>query len=361
MKSLLVLILLFCCSATFGQQSKKEELIKYDPELFNVKTKTIGSKEDVEFLEKDLGVSQDDIVSLGRSERAFRKLKHDLRPLPKIDKSKIKNPFPPYHALIKRGTTLYSLDLTEAFLVKRDIIAKTNEIVKGGNISFVFAKSGEEKFIVVSKYVEKIEEHLQLESKIDARKEWKRDYRYKVQDYVFQLEHNLNFHIENIHAVFFAEITDSTSTGGRANRVEYKAFFPWEFPIEFGISTSFQDGRYNNFEGGGGLDWNAVFAGPHLRTTLISGETYKVRAQFGIEKSLYFDVAESFQMSTNLWAGYIEAEKQIRGELFTFSIGYRDMQGHIKKSIIGDIEKNSTRREISSVDFAIGYRFNQFL
>jgi hypothetical protein len=358
MTKLLILIALLSCAAT---KVSAQETNKYQPGTYKRNIIMNDIKRNKAFLEKDLGVSEEDIVSLGSSEKALRKIRNDIIPLPKIKRTQQQNPYPPYHALIKRGVRLYSLDLDETFLVSRDTVAMANEIVKGGNLAFVFDKQGNPKYIVISRHIEKIEEHLELESTLDARIEYKRNYRHKIQDYELELEHSLNFHIEDVKAVFFAEIFNGSSTGARANRVEYRAFFPWEFPIDFGFSTSFQDGRYSNFSGVDVADWNAVYVGPYIRTTLDSSDNYKLFASLGIEKSMYFDVAESFQMSTNLWSAVFEGEFKIQHERILFSLGYRSMRGHIKKSIIGDIEENTTRRKIQSIDFSIGYRFGQFL
>lgn len=355
------LLILFGLLLHIATTAHAEEPIKYQPGVYNRNIITNDINRNKAFLEKDLEVRDDDIVSLGSSERELRKIRNDLIPLPKIKRTQQQNPYPPYHALIKRGTRLYSLDLTEIFLVNKDIVAMANEIVKGGNLAFVFDKAGNPKFIAISRKIEKIEEHLQLENTLDARIEYKRNYKHKIQDYQLELEHSLNFHIEDIKAVFFAEIFNGTSTGARANRVEYRAFFPWEFPIDFGVSTSFQDGRYSNFSGADVADWNAVYVGPYIRTTLDQSDGYKLFANVGIEKSVYFDVAESFQLSTNIWSAVFESEFKIGNERILFSLGYRSMRGHIKKSIIGDIEENTTRRKIQSIDFSIGYRFGQFL
>lgn len=339
----------------------KEEPNKYQLDSNNRSIAKKNAKQNKPFYEKSFGVKDEDITSLGNFERELRKLRHDLAPLKKITPTQQKNPFPPYRVLIREGTRLYTLNLDEVFTVSRDIIATANEIVKGGNLVFIFDKLGKPRFIAISKKIEKIEEHLNLEKTLDARIEYKRNYQHKIQDYQLEIEHSFNFHIEDIKAIFFAEIFNGTSTGARANRVEYRAFFPWEFPIDFGVSTSFQDGRYSNFSESDVADWNAVYVGPYLRTILDETESYKLFANIGIEKSLYFDVAESFQLSTNVWSTVFEGEFKFDNEIILFSLGYRSMRGHIKKSIIGDIEKNTTRRKIQSIDFSIGYRFGQFL
>lgn len=356
-KLLIVFITLSCYATTLHADDPK----KYEPNAYSRAKIGNDFQKNKAFLEKDLQVNDDDIVSLGRSEREFQKLRNDLIPLPKIDRSQEENPYPPYRALIKRGVRLYSLDLEEVFIASRDVIAMANEIIKGGSLAFIFNNEGKSKYIAVSREIEKIEEHFELEKKLDAKIEYRREYKHKVQDYELKLEHSLNFHIEDIKAVFFAEIFNGTSTGARANRVSYRLFFPWEFPIDFGLSTSFQDGSYDNFENNQIADWNAVYVGPYIRTVIDKSESYRLLANVGIEKSVYFDVAESFQMSTNLWAAGIELETKFGNELFLFSLGYRSLRGHIKRSIIGEIEENTTRRKIRSIDFSIGYRFGQFL
>lgn len=343
-------------------QASAEEPIKYQPDIYARGIVDMGLKKDQAFLEKDLGVREEDIVALGKSEIEFRKLRHDLLPLPKFKRTQLKNPYPPYRALIKRGTRLFSLDLENIYLVSRDTIAMANEIVKGGSLAFVYNRAGDPKYVAISKSIEKIEEHFDLKNPIDATVEYHKSYKHKIQDYELAIEHSFNFHFEDVKAIFFAEVLNGTSTGGSANRVEYRAFFPWEFPIEFGVSTSFQDGRYDNFSGNQVADWNAVYVGPYIRTLLFEDpKSYRFHANLGIEKSLYFDVSESFQMSTNLWSAFGELEKKIGQEKILFSLGYRSMRGHIKRSIIGNISENTTRRRIQSIDFSIGYRFGQFL
>ena len=359
MRNKLIFILLTLCAASI---SRADDPYKYQPKLRSKGRIDMSLDRNKAFLEKDLGISDEDLVSLGNSEIEFRKLRNDIISLPKIDSGKLKNPYPAYRALIKRGSRLYSMNLNEVYLVSRDTIAMANEITKGGSLAFIYNKNGEAKYIAVSKSIEKIEEHFDLNNYLDATLEYKRTYKHKIQDYNLELEHSFNMHFEDVKAIYFAEVFNGTSTGGRANRVEYRVFFPWEFPIEFGLSTSFQDGRYDNFSGTQVADWNAVYAGSYIRTKLLEEpQSYRFHALFGIEKSLYFDVSESFQMSTNLWSAIGELEYQIGKEKILFSIGYRSMRGHIDRSIIGDITQNATRRRIQSIDFSIGYRFGQFL
>lgn len=252
--------------------------------------------------------------------------------------------------------------MKESWRAKREAIVYANEIIKGGERAYIYNKKQVPVYIVFSKDLTKVEDVVDLDLKVDTNKSWKRkDFEHNSFDTHLQLEHTLSFHLENIRAVYFSDIFEQESTGGRANRLEWKSYLPLGLPVHFGLATSYQDGRWNNFEGGSELAWNAAYLGPRIRTNLFRADNWRFNTEIGLDKSLFFDVEKSFQLSSNTWLAMSELEIDFAKNTYVFTLGYRLLRGHIKKSSIGTIEQSSDRREITSINFSFGYRFDQWL
>lgn len=256
----------------------------------------------------------------------------------------------PFRAALAKGSTLIERKSKKSIVTPTILYIWAEEKVVGGEIVYIYDKKGELRYETLAKNVSSIERDLDLGAHPDRYQIEQPPVIHQVLDKKLKLQHQFSWSAQSIHDPFSAQIFKSYipslqdgDLSATSNSLNYKIFFPWEFPIDVGMALTYNTGYWK--DDAQGAKWSALYLGPSFQYLHEQNEFWGWRAQLTIQTALSHSINYDGQP---MGVDYSVAQAQVGGDLlYRSSIGVWSLGPSY--TVIRSSLKNSTRSvQISS-------------
>jgi hypothetical protein len=270
---------------------------------------------------------------------------------------------------MRRGSILYlNTDNTKIFRSPKDMYVLVREEIAGGKYVLLMDKEGQTKYRTQVSNTVTIHEDLKILPKPQEYRTYPKQEKYFVVDDQLKLDNYINVHAEYVQDAYLKDLFISLLPAGTtvpdsftaiARRFEYKVFYMWHLPIQFGLNLNYQEGSWQNEAEG--LIWRSAFFGPVAQYTFLKRDEYSVNIQMSYQQSLIY---EASSQTANFAFSYSTAALEFNTNLllpskygnWVLGATYRRAQASLKSTTV-ELRRNPDRGEINSFGAVLGYNF----
>ena len=319
----------------------------------------IAKKENKKLSKEEMAL----IESLAHWQPTYKKIIRDTE-----EKKAIRHFTDPFRVIIKKDSVLYTNE-KKPYSLPRDIYAYVTEETKGGYEIYILDKDQKIAYRTINTNIIPIEDDLQIMPTPSTYREYPKREAYALIDTSLQLENFVNAHLEYIQDDYLkdlfvsllpegVEVPESFTAIGK--RLEYKVFYKWQIPIEFGINLNYQEGSWQG--DASGLIWRSMFFGPVAQYTFYNGLTYDFNVQMSYQQSLFYKANSltdnfSFSYSTNALEFNLNALRPTPVGKILFGLSFRRAKASLKDTTV-TLKRNPERGNMDSVSILLGYNFD---
>ncbi|MEK6626591.1 MAG: hypothetical protein AABY86_16610 [Bdellovibrionota bacterium] len=275
-----------------------------------------------------------------------------------------------YRAVLRDHAIVYDLHTKKGSIVYRKAFVFAQEETAGGETIYIYDKTKQKRYKTNSINVISIEEDLNLQSIPSVYKEYAPPTQYHSKDTRLSLDNYLNFHGEYMRDQYLADLFTSLLPAGTTlssntfyaygKRLEYKSFYVWDFPIQFGINLNYQEGNW--LGDAEGLIWRSAFFGPVAQYTFYQNETVRWNVHVSFQQSFFFKATSSsqnfaFTYSTNAMEVNLNSIWSTSYGRIVIGAGLRQANASLEKTTV-ELRRDSERGTMDSASFLLGYNFD---
>lgn len=369
MLRILTLVLFVFSNLIYAQQQVGDENWEIDLELFeNNQLKKQTKKKNKIYTNNELDeLKSIDFTSIDELENYNP---HYLIKKEIIENEKIiPNYTKPYRALLREGSIIYSTKTKKQINVFRNIYVLAHEEISGGEKIWIYDNKKQKAYFTSSKNVISIEKDLNISESPSTYIEYEKTEGFQSEDDYIILDSYLNLHYEYMTDQYLDDLFSSLIPPGRvlildtfealATRFEYKLFYKWDLPVEFGLNFNYQEGRWTGVATG--LVWRSFFFGPVAQFLFWKKPKSEWSLQMSYQKSLIFEARSltenfSFNYSTNALEVNLNYINKMKFGNLVLGGTYRRARASIGKSNV-ELNRSSERGLMQSWSLLIGFNF----
>jgi len=289
--------------------------------------------------------------------------------IPQHKKSEFRWPTDMYRAVLRENAIIHDLKTHQAYSVHRKAYVMAQEKIAGGKNIYIYTNAGKKKFVTSSINVIPIENDLDLDPIPKNYLTYAEQPNYQAKDTTLRLDNYINIHGEYMRDTYLADLfislipENQTLTSDTfyavARRFEYKVFYRWDFPIEFGVNLNYQEGSWQG--DASGLIWRSIFFGPVAQFSLAKYEKVEYNVQVSFQQSLFFKASSlsndfQFDYSTNALEVNLNSIWNTRYGHIVLGASMRRAQASLESSST-TLQRNPKRGSMDSISIMLGYNF----
>lgn len=275
-----------------------------------------------------------------------------------------------YRAVLRDRAIVYDLRTNEGRVVYRKAFVFAQEETAGGETIFIYDKTKQKRYKTHSINVVSIEEDLNLQTIPSVYREYGPPMQYHSKDVRLSLDNYINFHGEYMRDQYLADLFTSLLPPGTelqsntfyayGRRLEYKTFYVWDFPVQFGINLNYQEGNW--LGEAQGLIWRSAFFGPVAQYTWYRSETVLLNMHLSFQQSFFFKASSSsedfsFSYSTNALEVNFNSIWPTSYGRIVVGVSFRQAHASLKETSV-ELRRNSARGTMDSASLLLGYNFD---
>lgn len=258
-----------------------------------------------------------------------------------------------FNIYLKKGTRIKDLKFHYAKTVYRDIHVLAVREYPSAPFFKILDRKGKPRFEVSAKDVKYINETIDLSptpKKFEVQTKGPQNEAY---DEKGNFEHVLALNIENWDSSYFNNLTKNGNTAdARAIKVDYKFYHLWDFPLNFGLLISYENGNWDP-----DWKWNSFYFGMGMKIPWNIASWIVLEGQINWQTSLFFSLegANSYKLSNN-YVG-LSGELTLKTGFGNYFLGvqYKKIYWSAQNQ---PIEVSGERSDSSAVGFNLGVKFN---
>lgn len=303
----------------------------------------------------DYAIEEDEFL---KNLELMQKKEHEFRPRPEnieeynTDKKKgWRDEVLEFWAMLKPDTLITEVDgKKETFVVQKKVFIKVR--IEKDNFAYYFILNKENKirYKTLKTNIIPIENVANFQAAPKNFIEYGPPREYDAGDTKLQLKPYYTLHLESL---------SDQNEKARATRNEFKIYYGWRLPLEFGLSFSFQKGSYNQSEiSSEQTVFQSFFIGPMIRYLPYRSNNLALSLEGSFQKSIGFQKSysdtidrysvEAFEFGTEaIFPTFI-------GQLTT-GLHWRLLRSSLETSTDQTHSPNSDKNGQSSFAFSVGY------
>jgi len=275
-----------------------------------------------------------------------------------------------YRAVLRDRAIVYDLNTNESSVVYRKAFVFAQEETAGGETIFIYDKTKQKRYKTNSINVVSIEEDLNLQANPSVYKEYAPPTQYHSKDTRLALDNYINFHGEYMRDQYLADLFTSLLPAGQTlksdtfyaygRRLEFKTFYVWDFPIQFGINLNYQEGSW--LGDAEGLIWRSAFFGPVAQYTFYRSSVMNLNLHVSFQQSFFFRASSqtqnfSFDYSTNALEVNLNSIWPTEYGRIVVGASFRQTNASLKETTV-ELRREPERGTMDSVSLLLGYNFD---
>lgn len=285
----------------------------------------------------------------------------EITPIPET--SELRNPnedIPPFRAVLRAGAELQKISDQTFVKINRSIYVQAKLHQEGSPFTYLLNSSGEKIYLTRTVNLSSLEEVTTLYPTTDPTAIFSNKTPFREVDKIWQLETKLSLHLESTNAAYLASFHQGVESSASSQKMQIESFFDSDFPVDFGLSLSFQAGKIGESLDPDRVSFSGVYFGPVLKRQI--GKTQK--SSFDIflkaEKSLSLTSEDQFfqnSFSSNVYS--IGADWTYETFIGKFFVGalYRQQQLSLKDSTNPELLIPASKESLGGFGVYAGYRF----
>ena len=296
---------------------------------------------------------------------------HQVRKIP-VEKDPPRGiiwPTPSFPALLRERSVLTNIKTGEFVYTFRKSYIVAQEEEAGGGTIIIFDKEKNKAFKTNAINVIDLTKDLELHSKPMVYKEYEAQEKFNADDEALVISHSISVHGELVQDEYLADLfgsvlpddvpLESETFYAYGSRLEYKGYYRWQLPLEFGINLNYQEGQW--LGQAEGLIWRSIFFGPIARYPIFKNEDFKLVFHMSFQKSLYYKATSltdrfEFTYSTNALEAGINFDIPTQYGSLIIGGAMRRAKASVK-STTGDLRRDSVRGQMISGSLYLGWGF----
>jgi len=316
----------------------------------------------------------DDLVNLDDLSPQYRKKKLKADPdFTAVDKlipskkelkllAKEKEKIPPpegapehFYLYLKKGTRLKDLKFHSTKTIHRDLQVKAVREYPTAPFFKIMDKNGKKRFEVRAQDVKYLNETIDLDPRPKTFDVQTKTPKNRTYDEKENFEHSLSLNGETLEPSYFNVLTGDTATVDASSfKIDYKLYHLWDFPLNFGLILSFEDGSWEDFK------WSSMYFGLGLKVPWNIASWISLEGQITWQSTLFFSFKgpTTYDLSNNFVALSGEVVfKTVYGTYFLSAL-YKKIYWSV---IDQPIDVPAEKRDSSAVGFGFGVKFKSII
>ncbi|MBL6989439.1 MAG: hypothetical protein ISR65_06660 [Bacteriovoracaceae bacterium] len=262
---------------------------------------------------------------------------------------------------IKKGAIVYDIKSDEPYLISRDLYVLAQTRAKISYLTYLYDKEGKKiKFIALSEDVQNVTQQLKTTATPQKLTTYPPNTTKYLLDKHLILQNSINMHFEFINIPYLSELFGTKTGMVSGNRIEFKSFYDWDFPINLGMSLSVATSTW--LEDESEMSWTATYLGPVARLDIKFSDTFDLSFQFSFQKALNSkasNMSSAFLFYNDVIQLGIEGIYETQFGNIIFGLNYRQQKLKLKKDNYLQVSTTTSEQgTLFSIGGAIGYGFD---
>ncbi len=271
-----------------------------------------------------------------------------------------------FKAYLKVNSILHKYkNSSRSYRIKRQLFVSAHARSSGGIYSYIFDSQKNIKFITETKNLIDISKDLKLTPSLPSREEFgppgQRHSTNKFQQY----ENAFYLKIDSLNLGYYNDLLQTSGLKGLAERYEYNIFMKWNFPIDFGLVLSYEQGISEDQGQVSGqsdeqLLWSAFYFGPAVKYLLSENKVRRWEIHLGFQKSFNHSATQGprdFSFSTNALELDLLWKRKTKWGIFIIGGNMRQLYMSLD-SRSPSLARTPRRSTVTSLGASLGYQFS---
>lgn len=285
----------------------------------------------------------------------------EITPIPET--SELRNPhedIPPFRAVLRAGAELQKLSDQSFVKTNRSIYVQAKLHQEGSPFTYLLNTKGEQVYLTRTVNLSSLQEVTTLYPTTDPTEIYSNKTPFRSVDKIWLLETKISLHLESTDAFYLSTFHRVEESSASSQKLQVESFFDGDFPVDVGLSLSFQTGTLGESIDPDRVSFNGVYFGPVIKRQLGKTEKSSFDIFLKAEKSLGLSSEDQFfqnSFSSNVYS--LGADWTYETFIGKFFIGalYRQQQLSLKDTTDPALRIPSSKESLSGFGVFAGYRF----
>lgn len=264
----------------------------------------------------------------------------------------------PYLVFIKPGSVLNRISDKKSFVTNKGLYLKVLEVHPTKRDLFnVYDNRGVLLYTTAPENIVEISEDIRVYPKVNAAIVYPPKASMFSEDMSFKFNTQFNYYMDSVDVSGFENIYSPLNNKANGNRLEFKTLYQSSFPIEFGLTLSYQNAKWTANDSD--INLNSFSFGPSFNYKFYTHEYFNLNANLGAEINPLFQTKSDTSKENYSAFSYSLGVSAIFPTMFgNFNLGaqYRNSNINLSDSTMSSpsgFAKNDFA--ISSLGFMLGY------